>query len=151
MEAGCNMKKFGFIALIALCMAMVSCGGNGNEPDPGPDPKPDKGSIIGQWQLSSITTKASIGSETIDVYLEFTSDGNFSIYQVVGAGRPRLYTGSYTYADGVLKGKYADGTSIKPYDVTCSKGELKLTPQGGKEVDTYKSATIPQSVKDSAF
>lgn len=150
MEAGCSMKKFGIIALLALCMAVVSCGGNnGNDPDP--KPTPEKGSIIGQWQLTSVTTKASIGSEIIEVYLDFKSTGDFCIYQVVGAGRPRLYTGTYTYEKDVLKGKYTDGTSIKPYDVTCSKTELTLSPQGGKEVDKYKSTTIPQDVIDSAF
>lgn len=142
------MKKFGIIALMALCLAMVSCGDkNGNDPDP----KTQQGSIVGTWQLSSVTTKASIGSETVEVYLEFTTDGNFSVFQVLGQGRPRKYTGTYTYENAVLKGKYDDGTNVKPYDVTCTKTELTLTPQGGTEVDTYKSASIPTEVRQQAI
>ena len=142
------MKKFKFIALLALLVSAVACHGT----DPVDPAKPEKtGTIVGQWQLTNVSTKSAIiGTETVDVYLEFTSDGKFNIYQTIGAGRPRHYAGTYTFKDNVLSGKYDDGKTVKPYDVTLTKTELTLAPQGGTEVDKYKSASIPQNVIDQA-
>ncbi len=134
------MKKYLIIA-VALMMALCGC-----------KKKPEPLTVTGQWQLSNIemTKSVKVGSETIDVYLEFLEDGTFNIYQTLGKGRPRHYTGTYTLTENLLSGKYSDGKAWS-YEASKEDGNLVLANPQGREVDTYISATIPQDVRDTAI
>ena len=144
------MKKFWYIAA-SLLMLLAACnkepvddGGGGGGDD-------TKVSVEGSWELSSVTTKASVGGVTVSVYVTF-SGGSFTLYQKIGEGRYTQFTGSYTLNDKTLTGNYAGGKSWGPYTAAMSGGNLTLTSAGGKEVDTYKKiGSIPSSVTDNLY
>lgn len=112
--------------------------------------------ITGEWSLISVETRAvTIGGEQVDVYIAFNADKSFQIYQMLGTGRYRLYTGTWSLLDGVLSGKYSDGTPWgASYDVELESSDtiLKLTSKSAvAEVDTYKKTPIPDSVKSNVL
>lgn len=125
---------------------LVSCGGGKKGPE-----KKDL-DITGIWQLTSVSTKASVGNVQVDVYIEFAAS-SFTIYQKIGEGRYKHFTGTYVLEGTSLSGKYSDN---KPwgavYDVTRDGETLVLGPQGGTEKDTYKKvSSIPSSVTDNIY
>ena len=110
-------------------------------------------SVVGQWQLVNVATKAAmIGSTSVEVYIDFRESGQFVLYQTLGEGRPRAYDGSYELLEDQLSGRYTDGTKwATTYTVAKSGSNITLTSASGNETDTYQPTTIPQSVIDSAF
>jgi len=143
------MKRL--IYALACALLVVACkGGSGSE-----EKKPSA-SIAGEWQLSDVATKASVGSETVMVYLDFNEDNTFSLYQMLGIGRYRLHTGTWSMTGSSLTGKYSTGTAWSGSYEASLEGEntLVLTFVSADaslaEVDTYTRTTIPDSVKSSA-
>lgn len=108
--------------------------------------------VTGDWQLRSISVKASYGSETVDVYLRFSADKTFELYQMLGTGRYRVYTGKWTLTENVLTGTYSDGKAWgATYEVDVEGDTLTLTTVSDTpETDTYKRSSIPQTVIDTA-
>lgn len=141
------MKKIFILA--ATLLSLASCGGKDNPNEP----KPVKADVTGIWELTSVTTKVSVGSVNVNVYVEFLSNGSFTLYQKIGEGRYTQFTGSYTLtSDNKLSGSYADKSVWGPYDAVISDNTLSLTSPGGKEVDTYKKvSSIPASVLDNLY
>ena len=131
------------LELVALT-AFVACGG---EKDEMPI------DITGDWNLVNIQTKsATLGGQTVDVYILFSSDKSFTLYQMIGQGRYHKYSGTWSMTGATLTGKYSDGKQWgSSYEVErLSSGEITLTSASG-EVDTYRKATIPSSVIDNAI
>ncbi|MBQ7709327.1 MAG: lipocalin family protein [Bacteroidales bacterium] len=137
------MKKLVYLVLgLAL---LCSCNGKDNPEKPA--------SIVGEWVLSSYTTKAvTIGTEKVDIYLKFDAS-SFDLYQMLGAGRYTHYSGTYTLSGNILSGKYSDGKSwASQYSVSIENNKLTLTQSpDGKEVQTFTSTTIPDSVKNNTY
>ncbi len=111
--------------------------------------------IVGEWQLSDYQTKAvTIGSEKVDIYVQFSADKSFSLYQMLGSGRYKKFSGTYAVsADNVLSGTYSGGGSwASTYYVSLEGSKLILTilPEE-KEVQTFTSTTIPESVKNNIY
>lgn len=143
------MKKF--FAMATLLLGLVACGEqNKQTPD---TPTFTKDGIVGIWELTSVSTKATVGSETVFVYVQFESSGSFTLYQKIGSGRYTKFEGTFSVTeDGKLGGKYANGTAWGPYEGSVSGSTLSLTPVGGNEVDTYKKiAEIPASVLSDLY
>lgn len=138
------MKRL--LAFMAAALVLAACGGKDN-------PEPEvKTTVVGCWELTNVTTKATVGSVTVNVYVEFTANNKFSLYQKLGEGRYSVFTGTFKYEGNQLLGTYDKGTSWGPYSVTVSDSSLTLTTAGGKEVDTYKKITsIPDSVKNNTY
>ena len=114
--------------------------------------KEDK-DICGEWHLSdiSVVTKAQEPYD-ISVYLAFSKNGSFDLYQKLQDGKYVHYTGKWEMADGQLYGYYTDGTpwGAGSYGVSLSSKTLKLTANNGLgEVTTYKREKIPSSVKEN--
>lgn len=131
------MKNLFYMAAIALLATLSACSGK---------VKTEKAlNIDGQWEFSGYATKSvKIGDVPFSVYLEFNSS-NFKTYEKRGEGRYRKYEGTFTITDGVLDGKYSDGTPLhSKYKIT--KGDNSLTLETDKETYTYKSSTIPVEV-----
>lgn len=64
--------------------------------------------IVAEWQLTEMTDYEA--SALPSIYIEFTADLNFVIYQKVGdVPRYRKYDGTYTVDGTVINGKYSDG------------------------------------------
>ena len=108
--------------------------------------------ITGEWNLTRIETKAAtIGDQSVDVYVSFASDNSFEIYQMLGSGRYRKFSGTWTLTNKTLDGKYSDG---KPwgssYEVELTDDLMILSSSFGEE-STYKKSSIPNSVKSEAI
>ena len=145
------MKRFLTLAslmMLALSFLSASCE---------PDPKDTPLVLEGQWQITQLTTKAvTIGDQQVDVYIAFSGDGSFDLYQMLGTGRYRKFTGSWTLTDNhLLSGSYSGGKEwASTYEVTMDDAQTQMTltstatPQ---EVSTYRKQPIPQDVIDNAL
>ena len=134
-------------AVAALCF-LTACGGKDK---PGKD-EAKASDIAGVWELSDIVTKASIGTVQVSVYIDFTSDGKFSLYQKLGEGRYTKYTGTFALEKGVLSGKYSDGKAWGPYNASVDKTSLTLEKEGGKETDVYRKIdAVPAEVTSNLY
>lgn len=147
-------------ALAAVLLTIAACGGKDNPDTPSPTPGGGGGGgsttkldVTGSWELSNVETKVSVGSVNVSVYISFTSDGSFTLYQKIGEGRYTRFTGTYTVsADNKLSGKYSNNAAWGPYTAAMASGKLTLTSAGGKEVDTYtKISAIPSSVTQNIY
>lgn len=133
-----------FICALAVLFTFVAC----NKPD-----NEVKLDITGDWQISRIDVKSTaLGGVTIDVYLRFEADQSFQIYQMLGSGRYRVYSGTWKLEDNVLTGKYNDGKAWGASYIVSREGDtLTLTSQtSSPETDTYKRTSIPKTVIDTA-
>ena len=137
------MKKV--LAMAALVLALFACKKEGTDD---PVPTPAGGGITGVWELTSVTTKVAVGDVQVSVFVEFTADKNFTLYQKIGEGRYTQFSGTYVLSsDNKLSGSYSGGASWGPYDAAVSGETLTLTSAGGKEVDTYKKiSAVPDTV-----
>lgn len=145
------MKKIFKYALSAVLttvcgLSLVSCNGASDNKEENPI------DVTGEWELSKVETKSvKIGDESVTVYVKFDR-GTFTLYQVLGKGRPRKYTGTYTLSDNLLSGKYSDGSNWgSSYTVSASGSTLNLAQTGGKEIDSFRKTTIPQDIVDKAI
>lgn len=110
--------------------------------------------VTGSWELSNVTTRVTVGSEQVSVYLVFSTSGSFDIYQKIGAGRYTHFTGNYTLnkEEKILSGTYADGTRWGPYEAALQGTTLSLNRPGGTEVDSYKKIdAVPESVTGNVY
>ena len=141
------MKKF--LTLLACVALFAGC----QEDDPD-KPTPAQLDVTGVWELSSVTTKASVGSVTVSVYVDFAVDNSFTLYQKIGEGRYTKFEGTYALDKdaATLSGSYASGSAWGPYSASRDGNSLTLTTAGGKEVDTYKKVdAIPASVTENIY
>lgn len=135
------------VAIAALCL-VTACGKNKQ-----PDKQENKAlAVAGVWELSDIVTKASIGSVNVSVYLDFASEGSFTLYQKIGEGRYTKFTGTYTVEKDSLSGKYADGKAWGPYKAEVNGSTLTLVKEGGSETDTYRKIdAVPAEVTSNLY
>lgn len=144
------MKRFHAIAAILL-LALPFLSANCHH-EPGEDPLV----IDGQWQISHFSTKSvSIGGQTVDIYIDFQTGGNFEMYQMLGTGRYRKFTGTWKLTDKLLTGSYTGGQAwASSYEVIMddSRTQLTLTSTSTpQEISTYRKQTIPQDVINNAL
>ncbi len=133
------------MAALAVLAAFTACGGSKDE-------KPLD--ITGEWNLVSVRTKsATFGDQTVDVYISFSGDKTFTMYQMIGTGRYRKYSGTWILTETTLTGKYSDGKQWgASYEVEMSSADSRLTlTSDSGEVDTYQKVSIPSSVTDTAI
>ena len=146
------MKRFfSLAALLLLCFVTAGCPDKPDDPD---DPQVTL-DITGEWQITQLTTKSvQVGDQTVDIYVAFTSAGNFDLYQMIGTGRYRHYAGSWSLSGNTLTGRYTDGSDwATSYTVTqdAGKTQLVLTAADGSETQTYRKQSIPQDVTANAL
>ena len=138
------MMKFLKTAALALAVlgACLSCGKKEKALD-----------ITGEWNLVALETRAaSIGDQTVDVYISFASSGTFEMYQMLGTGRYRKYSGTWTLTGSTLTGKYSDGTQWgSSYEVGRRSEDMLTLSSASGEIGTYKKSTIPDSVRGEAL
>lgn len=132
-------------AIIAVAAFSLACGSK----------EDNSVSIAGEWKLYSV---AGVPVESMDegyrteVYINFVGDGTFEIFQKLGEGRYRLYTGTYAIAGTTVSGTYSDGKAWgSTYQASKEGSQLILTSQNANaEVCVYDSCTIPGSVRTEA-
>ena len=99
--------------------------------------------ISGEWYWNS--TEAGVDME---VYVAFHTDGVFELFQKLGEGAFRHYTGTYTFDGETLKGIYSDKTAwAHDYIVTISGNNLTMKYVGEEVSITYVKKTIPFTVR----
>lgn len=135
------MKKTVFIAL--LCALFVGCKEE--------QPKEEVLNITGSWHLTDLqqteTRSVTIGQETVDVYIDFAADNTFRIYQMVGTGKYRRFSGTWALADNKLSGIYDDKTPWgAEYDVELNSTATELILTSAGEQYTYTKKGIPNEV-----
>lgn len=148
-----SLKIFSLIALFA--MALVGCeepvtpnnpnngGGSG-----GDTPVIIQTDIVGTWHLASWCSAAP----EFDVYVEFTNDGKFNIYQQTWLFTYQHFTGTYQVKDNLLTGKYSDGSSwLTSYQHEVVNSKLSLKNSANlDEVSIYNAEIIPAEVIEEA-
>jgi hypothetical protein len=77
---------------------------------------------------------------------------SFELYQMVGQGRFRKYTGTWKLEGNILSGTYSSKKAWgSTYVISVDDSTLKLTSVVSGEVDTYRKASIPESIKKEAY
>ena len=141
------MKRIGlFAAMALLCLLATAC--------PEVEPEEEKLDVTGQWQLNRIDTKVQVGDQTVEVYVAFNGDGTFELFQMLGTGRYRRYTGNWTLNDKLLDGSYTGGESwASSYEISmdANRSQLVMTATNGGDVLTYRKQTIPDDVRNNAL
>lgn len=139
MEDGSNMKRLLFILTALLMIAATGCKKE--------DKKIDyKANLIGEWHCAPDNMDA-------DIYVEFAQDGSFALYQQVGEGRYRNFSGSWECEENILSGTYADGTPWgSSYQMDFDDDTMTLTAMNGSnEVMTYIREDIPGEVLEDCI
>lgn len=105
-------------------------------------------SIVAEWHLVSVSGQSSAP----EVYVNFAQDLSFELYQKIGEGRYRKYTGSYTVTESIVSGTYSDGEKWgSDYEASFDGENLILTAQNGStEVCTYEKKALPDTDKAGA-
>ena len=129
------MRRFISILIFATIVALglVSC------------TKTDKNveKIAGEWHWQG--TEADI---EIEIYLAFHSDRSFDLFQKIGEGAFRHYTGTFTYDGKTLSGVYSDKTSWRySYEALVEGDNLTLNYIGEDKSLTYVRKNIPYTVR----
>ncbi len=137
------MKK---ILYILLAMAVLTgCNKPGNDKKDEDKTLTDK--IAGQWHCSPANMNA-------EIYVSFTDDGKFELYQQITEGAFRLYRGTWTFDETnmSLKGKYNDGESWgSGYTMAMSDDANSMTLTDSASNDhVFSRQEIPAEIKDNS-
>ena len=135
------MKRI--IYMLAAALLIMSCGDNGTG-NGGSTELPLEQKIIGEWHSTALSIEA-------DIYLKFTEDKTFELYQKIGDGGHRLYRGSWNLEDNLLTGKYNDGEDwAASYLVTMHDKFLTLVSNNDAvEESVFAKEEIPAEVKET--
>lgn len=127
---------FKILVIFATVMAFTSCK---------PEDVRFKESLVGDWHF-----EGEENGVTIDVWLSFSDDDTFKMYQLVGEGAYWSSTGKYYYdlQKGIISGRYSDQTPwAHDYQFDVESGRLTLTPVGNEAPATvYRREAIPAEV-----
>lgn len=139
------MRKILTVLALAIALCVTAC-----KKAPKADPA---AALVGEWELTQIEVKSvEYAGKTVEVYLVFTADNTFEIYQMIGQGRFRKFSGTWTLTDGILSGKYASKKAWgSEYEATVKGETLTLVSTVSGETDTYQKAAVPDSVKKEAY
>ncbi|MGM9744749.1 MAG: lipocalin family protein [Candidatus Cryptobacteroides sp.] len=129
--------KLHSLALVALLSAFVlstlSCSKEANLRE----------SLPGEWHYSDAAS---------DVYIAFSADGHYELFQKIGEGRYREYRGEWTLKKNILSGNYGEGIAWgSSYRVEIDGDNLLLSATNGSgEKTVYRRESVPASVRESA-
>lgn len=130
------MKRI--LLIISAVLILASCGKDGKK-------KTTAEYLYGEWHSTSI-------SVTGDVYISFTDDMKFEMFQKIGEGAYRLYRGSWNVEGDLLTGRYNDGEDwAAAYTVTVDDRSLTMISTNDvAEKSTYIRTEIPEDVRNSS-
>ncbi len=138
------MKKILYI-LMAIAI-LAGCKKPGNEPSGDETGRTLAEKIEGEWHCSPSNIDA-------DIYVSFTDDGKFELYQQITAGAYRLYRGKWNTDEtkSVISGTYNDGEPWgSSYSAVVSEDGNSMTLKDSASNEyVYSRQEIPASVKDN--
>lgn len=134
------MKIFRIISCVVVAVLSLA----GCKEEPGVE---NKGiDIVGQWELMDVDVKSIVvGDQTVEIFIDFKADNTFALWQKIGEGRHREYTGTWTLTEQTLTGKYSDGKSWgSEYCVSLDEtGNLHMGEnKTGSETYIYRPCVI---------
>ena len=99
--------------------------------------------LAGDWYYETVEADTPV-----QVYVSFVKDMTFELYQKVGDGAFRKYTGTYTFDGTLLDGVYSDKAPWKEAKTVTIDGD-SLTAVGVKtgETITYVRKLVPATVR----
>ena len=135
------MKRLIYIFVTLLMVVATGC------KKESPAPKVDNAAkLVGAWHCTP-------EEMDVDVYVEFAEDKSFDLYQRVGEGRYRHYTGTWSVEGNIVSGVYEDGAEWgSSYAVTFADADnMTFTAQNGSdETLNYTRTTIPDEIKEES-
>lgn len=108
--------------------------------------------LVGDWHCTATSTDA-------EIYVTFTAEKTFTLWQQIGEGAFRVYNGTYEFTpqegtdtQAILSGSYNDGTPWgTSYQVSGMDAEvMTLTAEGITETYDKVKGGIPEEVLKSA-
>lgn len=99
--------------------------------------------LVGDWYYETVEADVPV-----QVYVSFAKDMTFQLFQKVGDGAFRRYTGTYTFDGTLLDGVYSDKASWKEAKNVTIDGDV-LTAVGvvTGETVTYVRKLVPATVR----
>lgn len=99
--------------------------------------------LAGDWYYETVEADTPV-----QVYVSFAKDMTFELYQKVGEGAFRKYSGTYTFDGTLLDGVYSDKAPWKEAKTVTIDGD-NLTAVGVKtgETITYVRKLVPATVR----
>ena len=134
------MKRLLYILAALMLITATGCKKDDKQKDL-------KAITVGEWHCVPEGIDA-------DIYVTFAAEGGFDLYQQIGEGRHRHYTGTWTLEGNILSGIYADETAWgSSYKVEFSDDNtMILTAQNGsEEITTYVRESVPTEVKEGCI
>ena len=131
------MKKLLFILAVLTVIAATGCKKDETPID-------CKATLPGEWHCMPEGLDA-------EVYATFEESGSFDLYQRLGEGRYRHYTGTWTCEGNTLSGSYSDGSawgSAYQMEFTDEDTMILTALNGSEEKTTYLRESVPSDVKD---
>lgn len=122
--------------MVALLL-LVSCGEkNGSKTELTLEQK-----LCTEWHSTSLPVDG-------DIYISFSEDRTFELYQQIGQGAHRLYRGTWNLEETLLTGKYNDGEAwAAAYEIIINDKQLTMTSvNDAAEESVFARADIPQEV-----
>ena len=100
--------------------------------------------LYGDWHSTSLPIDG-------EIYISFSEDNTFELYQQIGEGAHRLYRGTWALEENLLTGKYNDGEDwAAAYNLAIADNVLTMTSNNdAAEVSVYEKAEIPADVKET--
>ncbi len=138
------------LAIIAGCGKTDPESTGPDTPDVPPSPPVENKTLAeqipGEWHCTPVNIEA-------DIYVSFTEDGKFELYQQITEGAYRLYRGTW-HADEeteTISGKYNDGEAWgSSYTVDMRDDSNTMTFTDSALIKyVYSRQEIPASVKDN--
>ena len=99
--------------------------------------------LAGDWYYETVEADVPV-----QVYASFAKDMTFQLFQKVGDGAFRRYTGTYTFDGTILNGVYSDKTAWKEAkSVTIDGDVLVAVGVTTDESITYVRKLVPATVR----
>lgn len=133
------MKRILYI--LSALMILASCGKDKGGDNTGLDLEQK---LYGDWHSTSLPING-------EIYISFSEDKTFELYQKIGEGVHRLYRGTWALEESLLTGKYNDGEDwAASYNVTVADEVLTMTSNNdAAEKSVYEKTEIPATVKET--
>lgn len=129
------MKRILYI--LAALLLLASCGEkNGSKTELTLEQK-----LCTEWHSTSLPVDG-------DIYISFSEDRTFELYQQIGQGAHRLYRGTWSLEENLLTGKYNDGEGwAAAYTITINDKQLTMTSvNDAAEESVFGREDIPEEV-----
>lgn len=134
-----TMKKA--VVFMLAVTALIACNKNTDTDTDTVDPDgwTTDGSPVGTWCLSSWSELSQA-----EVYLSFSEDGTFELYQRVYTPYYDYYSGTWQKSGGELSGTYSDGVTWGVYNVSFRDDEMRLIlAADATDISYFVQGTIP--------